>query len=59
MNSIKHRKYPRTYKKTGHENNRTHNNAPKELVLNMSSAIGIIAFTFINGMLLGYLVKRR
>jgi len=47
-----YRKHPRSHAKNNSEN--------EETVINLSAiaAAGILAFSFINGMLLGYMCKR-
>jgi len=59
MNNVRNRKYARSYKKQNNENIDTQYNSERELVISMPCAIGIMAFTFLNGMLLGCLLKRR
>ncbi|WP_010252219.1 hypothetical protein [Acetivibrio cellulolyticus] len=47
-----YRKHPRSHTKTKTEDEE------KELNLSALAAVGILAFTFANGMFLGYLCKR-
>jgi len=58
MNNTRNRKYVRNNKKQK-ENIDTQNNSEREFVISMPCAIGIMAFTFLNGMLLGCLIKKR
>ena len=51
MGHLNYRKYPRNYKKNKNES------SEKILDINARTAIGIVAFTFISGVGLGYLIK--
>jgi hypothetical protein len=53
MGNINYRKHPRIYKK--HKTEATE----KIIDINVGTAIAIIAFTFINGIGLGYLLKKK
>ena len=53
MGHTNYRKHPRTYKKNKNVT------SEKILDLNVGTALGIIAFTFINGIGLGYLLKKK
>ena len=53
MNQIRYyRKYPRTHEKSSAEDN------SHEFNLNLPSVLGILAFTLIQGMFLGYMLKK-
>jgi len=59
MNNTRNRKYIPNYKKQYKENIDAQTGNDKELIISMPCAIGIMAFAFLNGMLLGCLMKRR
>ena len=53
MRQINYRKHPRSYKKNNLK-------TPEKFIdLNVATALGIITFTFINGIGLGYLLKKK
>lgn len=53
MRYVNYKKHPRIYKKNLTET------PEKILNLNVGTALGIIAFTFINGMGIGYMLKKK
>lgn len=53
MNYIRYRKHPRVYEKKVNESEE------KSYSLSMAAAAGILAFTFVNGMFWGYMIKRK
>lgn len=53
MNYVKYRKHPRVYNKKLSENE-------EDIIeLGVISALGVLASTFVGGIVLGYILKRR